>query len=226
MSTITLALTATSVTAGAEPLRVTATVTNSATVPARVVLAAFAPEPGAGGVVDSAREWSAIDRPLREVPAGATEEFAITITPPPDAAAGERLVRFIAYDADRPPEEYSDRARTVTVVVPARAAAAPGTPWWLWVAAAALVLVVGGVAFAVLRPAPDPPIVPPSPSATQTVTPTPSPTPTVTPVPTFTRTRVLPTRFPTRLPTRATFFPTRLATGLITEAPLAQPEQP
>lgn len=215
MSTITLTLTTTTVTATGAPLTITASVTNSASVPARIVLAAFAPLPGqAGAAPASAREWAVVDRPLRELPAGGTEQFTITITPPAEAAAGEHVVRFIAYDNDRPPEEYSDQARQVQVVVPARPApAAPGVPWWIWVAAAVLVVVVGVVAFLVLRPVAEPEL--PSSSPTPTATATPTPTKKATGKPPVFTTR------PTVLPTKKTTLPA--PTKVATAAPADKP---
>lgn len=185
MNSITLNLTSTSLTAAAGPVTLTATVTNSATVPARIVLGAFA---AAGGATPAPRgpqpgpaadplAWTSIDRPLRTVPPGSTEQYTVSFAPPPGTAAGQYVVRFIAYDADRPPEEFSDQAQHVELVVPARPATPPpGIPWWVWAAAAALVVVIGVVAFLVLRPSGEPPL--PSPSPTPTLTPTPSPTPT------------------------------------------------
>lgn len=169
MSTITLALTSTSVTSTGVPVSVTASVTNSAVVPARIVLGVF-PVPGTTGA--DARPWTSIDQPLREVAAGTTEQFTITVTSPAGTAAGQYSLRFIAYDADRPPEEYSDQAQQLQVVVQAVTPAAKpaGVPWWVYAIAAALVVVVGVVAFLVLRPSPAP---------TATPTPTLSPTPTV-----------------------------------------------
>ena len=171
MSNITLALTSTSVTATGTPLSVTASVTNSATVPARIVLGAFAAtEPGG----PDARPWTRVDQPLRVIAPGTTEQYTITLSPPAGIPAGDYVVRFIAYDADRPPEEYSDQAKQLQVVVPATTAAPPkGVPWWVYAVAGALVLIIGVVAFLVLRPSPAPPLPSPSPS--------PSPTPTVTP---------------------------------------------
>lgn len=198
MSTIGLTLTTTTVTATGAPLTLVASVTNSASVPARIVLGAFGSTDGQPG----AREWTAVDRPVREVAPGATEQFTITITPPDGAPAGEHLVRFIAYDSDRPPEEYSDQARQVKVVIPAKSATpAVGTPWWIWVAAAVLVVVVGVVAYWVLRPVDEPEL--PPPSATPTATPTPSPSKTL--------------RLPTK---RVRPLPTAIATAT------AQVEQP
>jgi len=180
MSAITLALATPTVTAGAGPVTVTAVVTNQATVPARVVLGAFGPPgPPAGAPTPSGPlAWTAVDRPLRTLAPGATEQYTITFSPPPGTAAGQYQVRFIAYDADRPPEEYSDQAQHVDVVVPAQPPqpAAGGIPWWVYAVAVGLVLVIGVVAFLLLRPGPEAPPESPSPSPTPTSA-TPSPTP-------------------------------------------------
>ncbi|MDQ7993027.1 MAG: hypothetical protein REI45_10160, partial [Propionicimonas sp.] len=158
MSTITLTLTTATVTASpargdvpASPASLTASVTNSATVPARVVLGAYPPLAGPSAPAGAAA-WTGVDRPLRDIGAGATEQYTVTIAPPPTATAGDYVVRLIAYDADRAPEEYSDQAREVQVTVPAgREEKKPGMPWWIYVVAGGLVLVVAVVAFLLLR---------------------------------------------------------------------------
>jgi len=202
MSTITLALgSSTLAAAEGRPLTVTASVTNTASVPARIVLAPFAPVPGADGAVPaSAQGWTVVERPVREIAAQATEQFTVTVTPPAGAPAGDHLVRLIAYDNDRPPEEYRDQAQQLKVTVPAgRAVAASHTPWWIYVAAAVLVLVVGVVAFFVLQPTVPTPL------------PTPSPTPTVT-------TTLKPTFKPTLKPTfKPTIKITKVPTVVITK---------
>jgi len=178
MSTITLTVTTATVTASpargtqpAEPASLTASVTNSATVPARVVLGAFPPLPGPSAPA-SAAAWTVVERPLRDVAAGATEPYTVTVAPPPDTAAGDYVVRLIAYDADRAPEEYSDQARQLQATVPAgRVDPGPRMPWWIYAVAGALVLIVAVVAFVVLRPGPEPPL-PPPPPPTPTATPT------------------------------------------------------
>ena len=174
MSSITLTLTAAQVSATrGGPTTVTASVTNSATVPARVVLGAYPPPPGSATPPTGAAPWTSIERPLRELAPGATEQYTVTITPTADAPAGDHLVRLIAYDADRAPEEYSDQAQQLRVTVAEAAVVKPaGTPWWIYAVAGALVLVVGVVAFLLLSPdAPEP-------------LPTPSPTPSVNACPT------------------------------------------
>jgi hypothetical protein len=185
MSTITLTLTTSSVTATpargtepASPASLTASVTNSATVPTRVVLGAYPPLPDPSAPA-SAAAWTVVERPLRDVGAGATEQYTVTLAPPPDTAAGDYVVRLIAYDADRAPEEYSDQAQQVQVTVPAgRATPRPGIPWWIYAVAGVLVLVVGVVAFLLLRPGDPGPLEPtpaPTPTATTPDNPCPSP---------------------------------------------------
>ncbi len=187
MNPITLQLTSSSLTAAEGGTTLTASVTNSATVPTRVVLGAFAGSSGAGQdaaptVGRAAADplaWVTIDHPLRTIGPGATEQYTVGFAPPQQAPAGQYAVRLIAYDADRPPEEYSDQAQHVELVVPARPAApATGLPWWVYLAAGALVLIIAVVAFLLLRPPPDPPVPSPTPTPTPTATPTPTPSPT------------------------------------------------
>ncbi len=169
MNQLTLTMTSSTVVAGTAPLTVTAAVTNSAAVPARVVLGAFAPAtPGA----QDAKAWMQVDRPLRLIAPGTTEQYTVTIAPAPGAAPGGYGARFIAYDADRPPEEFSDQARHLEVEVPAITAptAPAGIPWWVYVVAAVLVLVIGVVAFLVLRSGPAAPPAGPTPTPSPTAT--------------------------------------------------------
>jgi hypothetical protein len=167
MSTIALTLPASTVTIAEGKAVLTASVTNSATVPARIVLGAFgaAGQP-APGTPTGGPAWTTIERPLREIPAGATEQYAITFAPPAEAGAGNYAVRFIAYSADQAPEEHADQARQVDVVVPAKPVPTTKPPfvWWPWTVAAGLVLVAGAVAFFLLRPSGNPPLPPPSPT--------------------------------------------------------------
>ena len=168
MSTIALTLTASTVTAADGAATLTASVTNSAAVPARIVLGAFGPAGAPANAAGTA--WTKIDRPLREVAPGATEQYTITFAPGADVAAGSYPVRFIAYSADQAPEEHADQARQVDVVVPAKPVTppAPKFVWWPWAVAAGLLLVAGIVAFVLLRdtgptvgPTPSPPTSPP-----------------------------------------------------------------
>ena len=176
MSSLTLTLTLTEVTGvRGTPSTITASVTNAATVPTRVVLAPFPPaSEGGAAATTGAAPWTHVDQPLREVAAGATQTFTVTVTPPADAAAGDHLVRLIAYDADRAPEEYSDQAQQLRVTVAAGAVVRPaGTPWWVYAVAGVLVVIVAVVAFLVLRPSAPTPL--PSPSPTPSANPCPTP---------------------------------------------------
>lgn len=165
MSTIALTLTTTSITMAGGPAILTASVTNSATVPARIVLGAFGPV--SATTTPTATAWTTIDKPLREIPAGATEQYTVTFAPPAGTAAGSYPVRFIAYSADQAPEEHADQAKQVDVVIPAAPPIPPPPkPWWPWAVAAALVLVAIAVGFFVLRPDDTPPPPPPTSPAT------------------------------------------------------------
>ena len=177
MSTIALTLTASSVAIADGRGSLTASVTNGSTVPARIVLGAFGPV-GAPATAPNGTAWTSIDRPLREIAAGATEQYSVAFAPPAGTASGSYPVRFIAYSADQAPEEHADQAKQVDVVIPAAPPAPPPKkPWWPYAVAAALVVVAGVVGWLVLRP-----------DTTQTTTGTPSPlitspspTPMVTP---------------------------------------------
>lgn len=167
MSTIALTLPANTVTTSEGKATVTASVTNSSTVPARIVLGAFGPSgQPAPGQPTGGPAWTSIERPLREIAPGATEQYAITFAPPTDAGAGTYPVRFIAYSADQAPEEHADQARQVDVVVPAKTTTPVKPPfvWWPWAVAAALVVIAGVVAYFLLRPSGNPPLPPPSPT--------------------------------------------------------------
>lgn len=179
MSTIVLVLPVAQVVLDQGRAVTTATVTNQSAVPARIVLGAFAPARSAESPAPpDAVGWTTVERPLREIPAGGTEQYTITFAPPAGVAAGTYPARFIAYSADGAPEENSDQARQVDVVVPAVPVIPPpkpGVPWWIYVVAAALLVGVAVVAFFLLRPQAPPE---PSPSPTQSPTPSPTPTPT------------------------------------------------
>lgn len=139
------------------PATVTASVTNDGPVPERVVLDAFASSgpAGAGAAGGGAGDpgWVTVERPLREVAAGATEQYAVALAAP-GAAAGTYQLKLIAYPAAAAPEEYADRGQVLRVVVPA--ADAPPPPrrrWWPWVLGAVLlVLAVAAVVWFLTRP--------------------------------------------------------------------------
>lgn len=174
MSTIVLILPVSQVVVSQGRAVATASVTNTATVPARIVLGAFPlAGPEAGERRPAAAAWTTVDRPLREISAGATEQFGVAFAPPAEVGAGTYPVRFIAYSADGAPEENSDQSRQVDVIIPAVAAspaARAKPPWWLYAVAAGLVVIVGIVGFLVLRgggeakasPSPTPSVTTPS----------------------------------------------------------------
>ena len=87
MSTIVLVIPVSEVVASEGRAGATASVTNPAPVPARIVLGAFPPTGGDAGEVRPV-SWTTVERPLREIGAGATEQFTITFAPPADVAGG------------------------------------------------------------------------------------------------------------------------------------------
>lgn len=147
MTTISLTIPVSTLTLTDGRATTTASVTNGASVPARITVTALPDEAN-----PAAASWTTVDRPLREIAAGATDQFTVTFAPPPATPPGTYAVRLLAYSADRPPEEYADLARRVEVVVPPLAAPpAPKRPWWPIAAiVAALVVVAAVVAFLVL----------------------------------------------------------------------------
>ena len=169
MTHIALTLPATTVTVSDMDATITASVTNRGSVPDRIVLGAFAADPRNP---INATTWTTIDKPLREVAPGATEQYAITFAPPGTAAPGTYPVRFIAYSANSAPEESADQARQVDVLIPSGALPPPAKKKsrWPFAVMAALVLVVAAVAFAIW---PKPPADPNTPSI-------PEPPPSVT----------------------------------------------
>jgi hypothetical protein len=122
---------------------VTASVTNRGTSPERVVLGVYeVPQHGPGAGVGTGPR-ATVERPLRELGPGATEQYVLEVETA-DATPGTHQLKVIAYPASRAPEEYSDRGQTLRVDVPAAPAPSP-TPsrWWMWaLAAVALVVVV------------------------------------------------------------------------------------
>jgi beta-lactam-binding protein with PASTA domain len=133
---------------------VTVSVTNGGAVPQRIVLTAIGP-PVVGpstGHAPTGGTWAMIPRPLREIGPGATEQYVAEVVPE-GAPPGTHRVTFVAYPADRAPEEYRDRGQTVDVVVPPAAGSVRRRPpWWLAAVAVGLVVVLGAVAYALTRP--------------------------------------------------------------------------
>ena len=155
MSTLSLTVAADEVDLSQPPVTLTASVTNTGTTPERTVLGAFATpgSPSARGPSGSPAAWTTIDRPLREIPPGQTEQFALTIAPPPGTPAGRHPIRLIAYSATQAPEENADQARSITLVVAGAepAPAARSRPWWLLAVVAALVVVAAVVGVVLVR---------------------------------------------------------------------------
>jgi hypothetical protein len=124
------------------------------------------------GPARGAEAWVAIDRGVRDIPAGQTEQFTITVSPPAGLAGGTYPLRLIAYSAKQAPEEFADQARTVEVVLPA--APVPPSPsrrpWWIAAIIAVLVLMIAVALFLVTRQASTPTSTPtPTPPATKTL---------------------------------------------------------
>ncbi len=150
MNMITLTLPVSRVTVSDGRATATASVTNGASVPARITLGALAGDAAAAGAVS----WTLVDNPLRDIEAGATEQFTVTFAPPADVEPGSYTVRLVAYSADKVPEEYADQARQVEIVVPAPAQAAPQPkrPWWPIAAVMAVLLIVASVVIYLVLP--------------------------------------------------------------------------
>ncbi len=127
---------------------ITVTVVNSEPTTEHVVVTAL----GGGGTGPSGvPPTTTVDRPLRDVAPGQTEQFVARIDAT-SATAGLHTVRFVAAPSDEATEEYADRAAGTTVVVAERAAVVTPPrrfPWWV-VAVIALVTVVV-VVFVVVR---------------------------------------------------------------------------
>jgi hypothetical protein len=159
----------TTVTLGAAPRtgQVAFTVSNIAGRPLRTRLRLVPQEPAKA-------EWLVVQGgDERTLALGATENFAVTVTVPPDVPAGNYTFRADAVGEDSPDEDF-EVGPTVSLTVPA-AVVKPKFPWWI-VAAAAAVLIVGVVLFVVIsKSGKDTADVKP------TVTATPLPTPTAKP---------------------------------------------
>lgn len=160
MSDVSVTVAARSVELGRGHSSVTASVTNESGGPQRIVLGAYgvvrAPASGSVGPTAPPADpaaWTTIERPLREIPAGGTEQFVASIA---SAAApvGTYELKFIAFPADRAPEDYADHGQVVQVVVPETGPAPPPPkkrPWLFIVLAVAVLLLIGAVAFALTR---------------------------------------------------------------------------
>ncbi len=157
MSEISVSLASTQVTLVNGRSSLTASVTNASASVERVVLGVYA-APGAAaaataGPVVNPVSWTTVERPLREIGPGATEQYVVSFEAAA-APAGTYGLKAIAYPADRAPEEYSDRGQTLQVIVPAAPVEPPPPkrPWWIFILVAVLLAAVGGVAYYLTRP--------------------------------------------------------------------------
>ncbi|MCZ9882886.1 PASTA domain-containing protein [Arthrobacter sp. B2a2-09] len=150
MSTITMTLSSPTVELKDGKGSLTASVTNGAPGPERVVLGAF---PGAESTPPSPT-YTTIPTPLRTIAAGATEQYLVNFDTA-GAAPGTFPVKLIAYSADDAPEDYADQAHVVTLNV--TKPPEPPKPThrfpWLWVILGAVVLLaaIGGVIWFLLK---------------------------------------------------------------------------
>jgi hypothetical protein len=159
VSEISVSLGSTQVTLVNGRSSLTASVTNASADVERVVLGVYA-SPGAAaapptaGPVVNPVSWTTVERPLREIGPGATEQYVVSFEAT-GAPAGTYGLKAIAYPADRAPEEYSDRGQTLQVIVPAEPVQPPPPkrPWWIFILVAVLLAALGGVAYYLTRPA-------------------------------------------------------------------------
>ena len=155
---------------------------SSPTSPPTATPTATPPSPGAGngGVgaegtesasTSGAMPVATVDRPLRTISPGATEQFEVDFDTT-GLEPGTYSVKLIPYSADEAPEDYAVLGHTVTLAVtaPAKVAKKKGFPWWL-VILAAVVLIGGAIAAVVFFR----PTAAPTPVASPSVTASPSP---------------------------------------------------
>jgi hypothetical protein len=119
------------------------TVTNTSGRPLRARLRAVALQPEAQGWLTVPGE---AERPFA---LGETQQVAVRIAAPPDAAAGSYAVRLDAAAEDNPDDD-SVQGPSVAIEVPAPVAKKP-FPWWIVAVIVAVLLVGGGAAFFLLR---------------------------------------------------------------------------
>ena len=124
-------------------------VTNASAAAQRVVLGAYPVAPATGVT------YATIDRALRTIAAGGTEQYVVTFDTT-GAPAGAHQTRFIAYSADGAPEDYADQAKIVTLEVPAESQPAKKEkkrmPWLIIAIGAAVLVAVAVAVFFVTRP--------------------------------------------------------------------------
>ncbi|UKA62508.1 PASTA domain-containing protein [Arthrobacter sp. FW306-04-A] len=152
MSTITMTLSSPTVELKDGKGSLTASVTNGAPGPERVVLGAF---PGMESTPPSP-SYTTIPTPLRTIAAGATEQYLVNFDTT-GAAPGSYPVKLIAYSADDAPEDYADQAHVVTLTVTKPVETPkprPGFPWlWVIIGGVVLLAAIGGVIWFLLKDA-------------------------------------------------------------------------
>ena len=123
---------------------VTFTVTNASPAADRCVLT-ISPLDGA------AEGWFSVPEPQRQVAAGASVVYPVSVTVPRPTAAGTYALQGVVYSADSDPAESSATSKRVNLTV-GPPPAGKGIPRWIWLVVAAVVLlVVGVIAFLVTR---------------------------------------------------------------------------
>ena len=150
MTTITMTLSSPDVELKEGKGSLAASVTNAGTDKEPVVLGAFP----AQSTTPPAATYATIDKPLRVIPAGATEQYMVAFDTA-GAPAGTHQVKLIAYSADEAPEDYADQAHVVTLMVPAvPEKPKPKFPWlWVIIGAVVLLALIGGVVWFLLKDA-------------------------------------------------------------------------
>lgn len=150
MTSITMTLSSPDVELKAGKGSLAASVTNAGTDKEPVVLGAFPAQPA----TPSAATYATIDKPLRVIPAGATEQYMVAFDTA-GAPAGTHQVKLIAYSANEAPEDYADQAHVVTLVVPTvQEKPKPKFPWlWVVIGAVVLLALIGGVVWFLLKDA-------------------------------------------------------------------------
>lgn len=155
MGTITMTLSSPGVELKDGKGSLAASVTNAGAEKEPVVLGAFPAQAGS----PPRATYASIDKPLRVIPAGATEQYVVKFDTA-GAPAGSVEVKLIAYSADEAPEDYVDQAHVVTLTVPAVEEQPKKKFPWLWVVIGAVVLLalIGGVVWFLMKDATVPPV--------------------------------------------------------------------
>jgi hypothetical protein len=123
----------------------------SGTAPGNGESAGAAPPVVATGATAADPAWFAVDRHLRPIPAGGSEQFLVTVTVPATVSPGAYSLRPAAYSADHPPDVTKVDGPLMTVVVPETQKRQPWwRRWWPWWLVAIGVAVLLAVAIAVV----------------------------------------------------------------------------